>query len=538
MSDGTMTRRELLRRGGDVGGLLALPLILPRDAAASASRAAVADNSGGLRVGDDIYQSIGVRPIVNARGTYTIISGSVMLPEVRAALDAAAQHYVHLDELADAIGGRLATLTGAEWGLVTSGCAAALTHATAACVAGGNPDLHVRIPNLTGFPRDEAIIPKHSRNVYDAAIRAVGLRVIEVETFAELQAAFGPRTAMVYIFAGPNADKSPVSLQAIAPVAKANGVPILVDAAAEVLTVPNVHLQNGATLVAYSGGKCIRGPQTAGLLLGRKDLVRAAWVHSAPHHGFSRGMKVGKEEAMAMLMAVEMWMKRDHDAEWAKWTSWLNLIADRVKTVGGVRTAITQPEGLSNKTPSLKVLWDKGQLGVSGDLVARTLLDGDPRVALFSQRGETPEETGVSITPYMLLPGDAEIVASRLAAVLSRPPQKDASTAPKAPAADLSGHWDVHIVFAAGQSNHALHVRQRGNDLDGTHAGDFVSRDLTGSIDGDAVRIHSSYDEAHGDALNFTFTGKVTGDSMSGMLDMGEYLMGTWTAKRHDARRG
>jgi len=211
MSDGTMTRRELLRRGGDVGGLLALPLILPREAAASASRAAVADNSG-LRVGDDIYQSIGVRPIINARGTYTIISGSVMLPEVRAALDAAAQHYVHLDELADAIGARLATLTGAEWGLVTSGCAAALTHATAACVAGGNPDLHVRIPNLAGFPRDEAIIPKHSRNVYDAAVRAVGLRVIEVETFAELQAAFGPRTAIVYLFAGPNADKSPVNL--------------------------------------------------------------------------------------------------------------------------------------------------------------------------------------------------------------------------------------------------------------------------------------------------------------------------------------
>src|SRR4029079_17688935 len=139
MSDGTMTRRELLRRGGDVGGLLALPLILPREAAASASRAAVADNSG-LRVGDDIYQSIGVRPIINARGTYTIISGSVMLPEVRAALDAAAQHYVHLDELADAIGARLATLTGAEWGLVTSGCAAALTHPTPPCVAADNPN--------------------------------------------------------------------------------------------------------------------------------------------------------------------------------------------------------------------------------------------------------------------------------------------------------------------------------------------------------------------------------------------------------------
>jgi L-seryl-tRNA(Ser) seleniumtransferase len=241
---------------------------------------------------------------------------------------------------------------------------------------------------------------------------------------------------------------------------------------------------------------------------------------------------------MAMLMAVEMWMKRDHDAEWAKWTSWLNLIADRVKTVDGVRTAITQPEGLSNKTPSLKVMWDKNTLGVSGDLVARTLLDGEPRVALFAQRGDLPSETGVSITPYMLLAGDAQIVADRLAAVLSHPPQKDAATPPRTPAADLSGHWDVHIEFAAGRSTHALHLRQRGSDVDGTHAGDFVSRDLTGTIDGDSVRLHSSYDEAHGDALNFTFTGKVTGDTMSGTLDMGEYLMGTWTAARHDPRRG
>ena len=124
---------------------------------------------------------------------------------------------------------------------------------------------------------------------------------------------------MIYILAGPNADNSPLNLKAIAPIAKAKGVPILVDAAAEILTIPNVHLQNGATLVAYSGGKCLRGPQTAGLLLGRKDLVRAAWVHSAPHHGFTRALKVGKEEAIGMLMAVEMWVKRDHEAEWKRW---------------------------------------------------------------------------------------------------------------------------------------------------------------------------------------------------------------------------
>ena len=154
--------------------------------------------------------------------------------------------------------------------------------------------------------------------------------------------------------AGPRVDESPLSLKAMAPMAKAKGVPIVVDAAAEILTVPNVHLQNGATLVAYSGGKCLRGPQTGGLLLGRKDLVRAAWVHSAPHHGFTRSLKVGKEDAIGMLMAVEMWVKRDHDAEWKRWTGWLDHIAQRVSSIAGVTTTVVQPNGLSNRTPSLQ----------------------------------------------------------------------------------------------------------------------------------------------------------------------------------------
>src|SRR5205085_2178869 len=232
----------------------------------------------------------------------------------------------------------LAELTKAEWGMISSGCSAGLTHATAACVAGGNPDLHVRMPNLAGFPKDDVIIPSHSRNVYDAAVRAVGVRIVEVRTAEELEAAFGPRTAMIYILAGPNADTGPLNTKAICAAAKLRQVPVLVDAAAEILTVPNVHLENGATLVGYSGGKCLRGPQSAGLLLGRKDLVQAAWVHSAPHHGFARALKVGKEEAIGMLTAVEMWVKRDHDAEWKRWTAWLDHIAGRLSTVAGVTT--------------------------------------------------------------------------------------------------------------------------------------------------------------------------------------------------------
>jgi len=532
MMGDAISRRELLRRTGDIGGLLALPMLLGEVPAAAGPGGAAEPRSTGLHAGADVYESIGVRPLINARGTYTIISGSVMLPEVRAAMDAASRRYVHLDELADAIGARLATLTGAEWGLVTSGCSAALTHATAACVAGGNPDLHVRIPNLAGFARDEAIFPRHSRNVYDAAVRAVGLRVIEVDTMPEFEAALGPRSALVYIFAGPRADASPLSVKAIAPLARARGVPILVDAAAEIMTVPNVHLQNGATLVAYSGGKCLRGPQTAGLLLGHKGLVRAACVHSAPHHGFARGMKVGKEEAIAMLMAVEMWATRDHDAEWKQWSAWLDHIARRVSTVDGVTTTVVQPEGLSNRTPSLQVQWDRQRLGVSGELVADMLLEADPRIALFPARGDTPAQTGVSITPYMLAAGEEKIVADALRAVLANPPRKDPVTQPAAPAADLTGPWDIRIEYAAGASTHALFLRQRGNALDGSHRGDFITRDVAGTIEGDRLRIRSTYPEEHGDALSFTFSGTVTGDTMSGALDMGEYRTAAWTGTR------
>ncbi len=163
MADGSLSRRELLRRTGGAGALLALPAAARADAAATPT-IPIADTPAT----PDVYGAIGVRPLINGRGTFTIISGSTMLPEVRAAIDAASRHYVHLDELAEAIGARLATLTQAEWGLVTSGCSAGLTHATAACVAGGNPELHVRIPNLQGFAKDEVIIPAHSRNVYDA----------------------------------------------------------------------------------------------------------------------------------------------------------------------------------------------------------------------------------------------------------------------------------------------------------------------------------------------------------------------------------
>jgi len=528
--DGKSNRREWFRRWS----LLSLPALVPQ------ARAVAPSPTGKLQLGKNLYQSIGVKPFINARGTYTILSGSLMLPQVREAMSEAAQHYVHLDELAEAVGARLAELTRAEWGMISSGCAAALTHATAACVAGGNPDLHVRIPNLQGFPKDEVIIPGHSRNVYDAAVRAVGVHILEVNTVEELEAALGPRTAMIYILAGPPADESPINTKVICDLARKRNVPVLVDAAAEILTVPNVHLEAGADLVGYSGGKCIRGPQSAGLLLGRKDLVRAAWIHSAPHHGFARAMKVGKEEAMGMLMAVEMWMQRDHQAEWRHWQSALELIARRVSAIEGVTTEMIEPKGLSNRTPNLAVRWNRDRLAIDGRKVTQLLFDQDPRIAtLGAVSGKDPSETGIRFNPYMMSEGDEKVVSERLYAILSSAPRPGAKEEEIPAAADLTGQWDVEIEYAAGRSRHTLYLRQQGNRLEGSHQGDFVSRDLRGSIQGDAVRMTSNLTERHGDSLVYEFTGKLTagGEELSGTLDMGEYLKAKWTAKRHKINR-
>ena len=529
-----LNRRDVFRRGG----LLALPAFWQRRPAAATPAAA------GLQVGPDIYRSIGIKPLINCRGTLTIVGGSLELSEVRAAKEAAAQHYVHLDEMMDAIGRRLAELTGAEWGIVTSGCAAAIAHATAACVAGANPDLHVRIPNLAGFAKDEVIIPKQFRTVYDAAVRSIGVKVIEIETAGELEAALGsPRVAMIYYYAG-RITTGPLLLDSVAAMARKRNVPVFVDAAAEDLTIPNVHLQKGASLVGYSGGKSLRGPQCAGLLLGRKDLVQAAWMHSAPHHGYGRSMKVGKEEAIGMLMAVEMWARRDHDSEWKTWVSWLDNISKRLTAIPGVTADVRQPRGLSNHSPGLTIRWDPVKFGISGEEVAEYLYTTEPRIALgggggAAGRGAQNGLTSISISASMMGPGNDKVVADRIYEVLSKPRPPKHPQELKPPAIDLNGIWDVHIDFIAGSTQHTLSIKHDGNRLAGIHQGDFVGRDLSGTIDGEAVRIYSNIpDNSSGDHLEFTFTGKVNGDAMSGDLDAAEYFKARWTAQRHTPRPG
>ena len=304
-----VSRRDLFRQGG----LLAVAQAL----GSSVQRAVAAP----LDIGPDMYRSIGVRPVINARGTFTIITGSQTLPEVKRAMDLASRSFVDMDELMEGVGKRLAELSGAEWGIITGGCCAAVTHTTCSAIAGGNPERMQRLPNVAGL-KNEVIVPAYSHNVYDHAARMVGVKLVVVKDKSELESAFNERSAIVYILAGPG-DDGPLGTKVICEVARRKNVPVIVDAAAEILTLkPNVHLARGANAVAYSGGKCIRGPQAAGLLLGDKSLLQAAWVNSAPHHAFGRSLKVGKEEIMGMLAAVEMWVKRDHKAEWKEWEEW------------------------------------------------------------------------------------------------------------------------------------------------------------------------------------------------------------------------
>src|SRR5712692_10604085 len=516
-----MNRRDLFRGGGALAALGAVRGV-PAPAAAAT-----------LDIGKNIYQSIGDRPDVNCKGTFTIISGSQTLPDVKRAMDEASRHYVNLDELMDGVGRRLAELTGAEWGIVTAGCAAAISHVTAACIAGSDPEKMQRLPNLHGL-KSEVIIPQYSRNEYDHAVRMLGVKVIEPRDRAGYEGAFSERTAMVYVLAG-RGDDGPLGTQVAASIARQKGVPLMVDAAAEILTIPNLHLGRGANVVGYSGGKCLRGPQCAGLLLGEKNLLQAAWINSAPHHAFGRSLKVGKEEIMGMLAAVEAWTKRDHKAEWAQWEAWLNHISKRVTEVDGVTVEVKQPnEELSNRAPRLIIHWDGGKLGITGQELSKVLLDTEPRIVLGGARGRRPQqmESLISIMPYMMIPGDEKVVADRLYEVLSKPPKMEAAPVPSGEPANVAGQWEARLVFLRGSAQHTITLEQNGTDLVGTHHGETISGDLHGTVTANEVRFRSSH-KYEGTRLFYEFTGNVDGDTMEGRVGLDEYGEARWTAKRH-----
>ena len=486
-----------------------------------------------LELSSKLYESIGVRPVINSRGTFTIITGSQTLPEVKRAMEEASRHFVNMDELMDGVGHRLAELSGAEWGIITNGCAAGIANCTAAAVAGSNPERMQQLPMLTGL-KNEVIIPAYSRNVYDHAVRMVGVRVVEVKEPSELEAAFNERTAMVYILGGPG-DDGPLGTRVIAAVAKRHGVPVMVDAAAEILSLkPNVHLERGANVVAYSGGKCIRGPQAAAVLLGDKNWLQAAWLNSAPHHAFGRALKCGKEEIMGMLAAVEAWPKRDHKAEWKEWEARLDSIANHARKVDGVSAHIKQPsDDLSNRTPQLILSWDGAKIGITGSEMREALFNTEPRIVAAGASGSRTGkmQSTLSIVPYQMMPGEEKIVGERIHALLAKPPAPPKLDVPTGAAASIAGEYKVQMDFSRSSAAHTLVLEQDGDKLTGTHKGEFYSGKLSGQVAANTVKFRSSH-RVHGTVLTYEFAGVAENGQLKGTVNLGEYGTAKFTARR------
>ncbi|MCP5411326.1 MAG: PLP-dependent transferase [Alphaproteobacteria bacterium] len=521
------SRRDLLKTSGAASALAAAPLA---GAAPAAAAPMALPRLTGLEA-DNCFTRIGVRPLINARGTYTIISGSRSLPAVKQAMFEASHYYVDLDEMMDGIGARLAQINQAEWGIVTNGCEAAIVLATIACIAGSDVEKAQALPYIKG--KDEVIIPRHSRNPYDVGIRMVGAKLVEVETPAQMAAAIGPQTAMIYVMSSPREAKSPLHIAAICAMGKEKGVPVFVDAAAEEPLVPNIHLAKGATLVGYSGGKCLRGPQSSGMLIGDKSLCKAAYFQAAPHHCYGRALKCSKEESMGLLAAVEAWHKRDHAGEQRMWRGWLDHIAGRVKDLPSVRFEYLEPEDLSNKAPRLKIHWDGARLGITGTEVEARLDAGTPRIFLQGGTGTRPDAMNSTLTimPYMMDPGEEVIVANAIHAVLTNPGSHENPVVPSGAPADIAGDWLVTVRYGRGTGEQHFTIRQQGNAVSGHHKGELYAGELGGTVHADQVTL-TSRTPVGGNTIHWTFSGTAKNGALSGMVDMGEYGPAEFSARR------
>jgi uncharacterized pyridoxal phosphate-dependent enzyme len=414
LASSSSSRRSFLARGGLISAL------------AGFSGKLFAHPGGGApaaRRPGNIYDRLGVRTRINAKGTYTHLSGSLMPPEVSRALEEASRHYVYLVELHEAVGKKIAEMLGVEAALVTSGAAGAIALGTAACVAGKDPEKILRIPDTTGM-KNQVVIQKSHRMAFDHAIRNVGVRLVVVETLEELENAVNENTAMMF-FLNSGQNRGQVSMEKFIEVGKRRGVPTFNDAAADV--PPREHLseyvKKGFDLVSISGGKGLRGPQCAGLLLGRKDLIEAALLNNNPYEDtLGRPMKVGKEEIVAMYTAVERYLRIDHEAEWKDWEARVGTMESAVSSAPGVRTSRFVPE-IANHVPHLRIEWDEEALGMTHTDCARELEEGEPSiVCLVSERGK-----GIALTPYMMMPGEEKIVARRLKEIFTTRKKKTSS---------------------------------------------------------------------------------------------------------------
>ncbi|HUG52146.1 MAG TPA: aminotransferase class V-fold PLP-dependent enzyme [Vicinamibacteria bacterium] len=378
--------------------------------AAAAAPAAAAPGRRGRR---DYFRELGVRPFINAAGTYTSMTASLMPDEVMEAIRYASRHYVMLDELHDRVGQRIARLLHAEAAMVTSGAASALTLGTAAILTGTDQQKVVDLPDLAGM-KSEVIIQKSHRFGYDHAVRNCGVRLVEVETPNELEAAVSDKTAMM-LFYNNNNRVGRIPDEEFVRLGRKHGVPTFNDAAADVPPVDNLwkYTRMGFDLVTFSGGKGLRGPQSAGLLLGRRGLIEAARLNGPPNgNTIGRGMKVNKEEMLGMLVALEMYLEKDHAREEREFARRAEAIRRAAAAVPGVKAEVFVPE-IANHVPHLRVSWE-GADEAKAAAVVKAMRDGEPSIGIRS------EKDTLVIGVWMMRPGEEKVVARRLRQVLEK----------------------------------------------------------------------------------------------------------------------
>jgi L-seryl-tRNA(Ser) seleniumtransferase len=414
-----LSRRKLLHKGSAVlvggAGICATSALQAGTAAPAASPAK----------GVDYYQKLGVTPFINAAGTYTTLSASTMPDEVQAAVALASLHPVNLIELHDAAGEYLAKRLRCGGALVTSGASAGLTLGTAACITIGNKDAIVNIPTDLSGLKNEVIVQKAHRYDYDHAIRNCGAQFVQVETLEQYEKAFNERTVMTQFFNAGEGGK--IGREEWIQVAHKHGVPCFNDAAADVPPISNLwnYTQMGFDLVAFSGGKGLRGPQCTGLLLGRKDLIDAARLNNSPNsNAVGRGLKVAKEEIVGLVAAVDWFLSQDDAAMEAEYKKRAELIAGHLKPLPTVQTNIFIPP-VANHVPHLLISFDQNRIKITGPEVMQKMRQGNPRIELNPATGGGPASAGLPGGPntivvgvWMLQPGEDLVVAQRLHEVL------------------------------------------------------------------------------------------------------------------------
>ena len=407
------TRRSFM---AGISSLSALLLGSRKLSAEPASKAPSPAKIKGFGQTGNVYEELGVNTVINGQGTMTMLGGSLARPEVEAVMALAGEHFVNIPELEVAAGNRIAQMLKLPEGytaLVTSGAAAAMLSGLAGILTRDNPEFIRRIPDLTGM-KSEVIIQKSHRNPFDHQLRNTGVRLVVVETVEDVRKAVNEKTAMLHFSNFANA-AGQIKVEEWAKLGKELNIPTFIDAAAD--TPPVSHLWDyanmGYDLIAFSGGKAIRGPQCAGLLIGRKDLVAYALLNNSPHEDtIGRSQKVGKEEICGMVKALECYLAEDHDALNKEWQQRLEFVASHVTKIPGVTTQFFVPD-IANHVPHLKVLWDK-RIAATPREITSALRKGQPSIVLSA--GEEGEV--LSMNSFMLKPGEEKIIAEALVKAL------------------------------------------------------------------------------------------------------------------------